>query len=125
MGLESLEQYKKDLIKLANLKFKVAIFLVGVLILFAPPGDFSTFSIRHTINRKTPLTCGVFKCILCPLTCGDVQAYTTTPHPWGVQAYTALANTMPNYCSNNYFFWHETIFEYFDIILWTTKERSV
>jgi len=71
MGLESLEQHKKDLIKLANLKFKVAIFLVGVLILFAPPGDFSTFSIRHTINRKTPLTCG------------DVQAYTTPPHLWG------------------------------------------
>ena len=64
MGLESLEQHKKDLIKLANLKFKVAIFLIGVLILFAPPGDFSTFSIRHTINRKTP------------------------PHLWGVQVYT-------------------------------------
>ena len=71
MGLESLGQHKKDLIKLANLKFKVAIFLMGVLILFAPPGDFSTFSIRHTINRKTPLTCGVFKCILYP------------PHLWG------------------------------------------
>ena len=64
MGLESLEQHKKDLIKLANLKFKVAIFLMGVLILLAPPGDFSTFSIRHTINRKTP------------------------PHLWGVQVYT-------------------------------------
>lgn len=48
MGLESLEQYKKDLIKLANLKFKVAIFLVGVLILFAPPGDFSSFLIQYT-----------------------------------------------------------------------------
>ena len=71
MGLESLEQYKKDLIKLANLKFKVAIFLMGVLILFAPPGDFSTFSIRHTINRKTP-----------PHLWG-VQVYTIPPHLWG------------------------------------------
>ena len=90
MGLESLEQHKKDLIKLANLKFKVAIFLMGVLILFAPPGDFSTFSIRHTINRKTPPHLWGVQVYTIPPHLWGVQVYTIPPHLWGVQAYTIL-----------------------------------